>query len=350
MRGREEVNDGVDAAVQVHEADGELQAQFEDPLLGAGGLAEHLRHHELDDVEVVGDEAHDHGHQHHQREQAGSAVVAPLARQRVVPGRPAQLDGDLHVAEEDDGHRPAEAQSGGHQDHDGQREHPLDAVVLHACQPASHAHGHGEPEQGRCLQRRQDPHGRTDELGPPGLTQPDTLVGADHGQVAVHAHARHQVDAWVGVHKEDEGRQPAEPLPERPVEVQQEVGDLSRQGQSEQEVGHWQVDQEDTCRVDLLVLLIGQVKGQDVSQDGKDQEGRVEQRQHHTGHPGRVVGKAGVGVVDEAAWVSRAWSHVIQVLGKTRKLNVVLYLRAAPLNVAVVIPLSRGWLLWPHRL
>ena len=81
-RGREEVNDGVDAAVQVHEADGELQAQFEDPLLGAGGLAEHLRHHELDDVEVVGDEAHDHGHQHHQREQAGSAVVAPLARQR----------------------------------------------------------------------------------------------------------------------------------------------------------------------------------------------------------------------------------------------------------------------------
>lgn len=89
-------------------------------------------------MEVVGDEAQDHSHQHHQREQAGPAVVAPPACQGVVPGHPAQLDSDLHVAEEDIRHRPQKLRAEVTRTMSWQRT-PVDAAALcrSACQPGA---------------------------------------------------------------------------------------------------------------------------------------------------------------------------------------------------------------------
>lgn len=77
------------------------------------------------------------------------------------------------------------------------------------------------------------------------------------------------------------------------------------------------MDQVDTRRVDLLALLTGEAKGEDVPQGTEEEEDRVEQREHHAGHPGGVKRKAEAGIVRDAAWVSCAGSHVTEVPGET---------------------------------
>lgn len=206
---------------------------------------EHLSQHEPDDGEVAGSETHEHGHQHHQGERAGPPVAAFLAPQRVFPGCPAQLQGDLHVTEQYDPRWPTEAYGTGHQDDEGQPEDSLNTVLLHTGRLACHGLGHGDEEQGCRLQRRQGPDSHADEPRSASAAELGAPVGADHSQVTVHAHARHEVDPPVGVHVEDERHQPAEPFTKRPAEVQRVVSDPSRQGQREQEVRHCQLDQVD---------------------------------------------------------------------------------------------------------
>ena len=97
MRGCKEVNDRVNATVHVHEGHRELKGHFESHLLRARWQVACLSHHELDDIEIVRAEAHNHSHQHHQSEQAGPPVVPFVTRHRVILGSPAQLYCYLHV-------------------------------------------------------------------------------------------------------------------------------------------------------------------------------------------------------------------------------------------------------------
>lgn len=286
----EEVDDGVDAAVEVHERHSDLQGHLEGLLLTAGRLVEDLPDHELDDVEVVGTEAEQDGQQHHQDDGEGPAVVPVLHRQWILLGRLAELKVDPHIAHQDDAHGQEEAEHAGPQEQVGQLGNLLEVEVLHARQFVPHPPCHGPQKQRRCLQEHQRPDEDADAPGAAHLPNPAGVPGAHHGDVAVHAYAGHEVDAHIGVHVEDEGCGPAEPVPEGPVKLQDVVGDPARQCQGEEGIGEGQVHQVEVGGVEfLLPPLEGDAEGQDVPAGAEHQQGGVEEGEGDFGREVVVV-------------------------------------------------------------
>lgn len=290
----EEVDDGVNAAVEVHECHGDLQRHLEGLLLMARWLVEDLPDHELDDVDVVGAEAKQEGQQHHQDDCEGPMVVPIPHCQWVLLGGLAELEVDPHIAHQDDAHRQEEAEHTGHQEQVGQLGNLLEVEVLHTCQLVTHPARHG-PQQERCrLQEHQEPDEGADSPGTADPAGPARVPGAHHSDVAVHADAGHEVDAHVGVHVEDKGGDPAEPIPKGPVKLQDVVGDPARQRQCEEGVGQSQVHQVEVGGVEfLLPTLEGDAEGQDVSAGAEHQQGSVEEGEGDLGREVMVMHIAG---------------------------------------------------------
>ncbi|TNN68912.1 hypothetical protein EYF80_020773 [Liparis tanakae] len=298
---REEVDEGIQTGVEVHQAHGDVQRHLEGREVGAVGAGRQLADHVLQEVDVVGAEAH-HEHQGHAADHAdGLAAAAGLVRQVVALGRGVQLGAQDGVAHQDGHHWNDVTQEDGADQYGGDVVHPLEVGVLHAGDEAVRLPvGHRHADEGEGLRQHQQPDAHADVAHVAHFPESGEAQRQHHSDEAVHAEAGHEVDAGVGVDVEDESRDLARRLAQRPVEAQGVVDDPHGQREGEEDVGDDQVEGVQGGGVHLLHVGADDVEGEAVPEQPHQEHHAVEERHEHLGVvPVGVQGVTG-GVV--AGW------------------------------------------------
>ena len=240
----QEVQDGVNAAVDAGQRPGDLVSEVDDveepavQLQNTGGVVERPR-------DVERDEAHGEHHQHHDDELDGFLMrgVALLAAGQSTPG-PAQGPRHQEVAHHYDHERDAEQQ---HHDNRAVVHILVEGLLAGGvvAQGVVVPPGRGdENEVGHQAHAHHAPHHAAHQVGVARLHQRHGLDGVADAQVAVHADAREEEDAAVEVDVEEEAHYLAGGQPEGPVAAVGVVVDEGGQGEDVQEVGQGEVEHE----------------------------------------------------------------------------------------------------------
>lgn len=239
--GGEVVDEGVKAAVEGGDAQGDGVHGPGKPLQGAvgDGLGAHERVQEQDGV--VGDEAHDeNGHVHDDHLQHFLLVRPNLGQGGRLPQSPENQRGAGEVEQQgdDESHHLDEYGDLGQVGFPDPFGEPFEAGG------AGVGHVGGGEERGRdSTAEDQDPNASTDDGRVPPGADGAGAEGVHDGQEAIHADAGEEQHAPVDVGEERRARDLAQAVPEGPVPVEV-VKNLEGQGEDEKQVRHRQVGHE----------------------------------------------------------------------------------------------------------
>ena len=243
MISSQEVEEGVDAAVDTGQRAGDLVGEVDHVEHGAVGVQ-----HPVGVVEgardVEGYEAKSENHQHHHDQLDGLPAGGGrplLAGGQAAPG-PAQRPRHQAVAHHDDRKGDAEEK---HHDRRAVRHVPLEVlrasgVVAHRV-PVTLGDGH-EGQVGRQARRDRRPRQAARHVGVPGLHLGDGADRVADAEVAVDANAGEEEDAAVQIGVEEEADDLAESHAEGPVASVAVVVDEGGQGEHVEHVRQSQVE------------------------------------------------------------------------------------------------------------
>lgn len=214
----------------------------------------------------------------------GLAVPARLVRQMVVLGYELKSIAKERVAHKDGHHGDDVTDDHGPDQYTGDVLDSLEVRVFHTGDVAVVllvAHGH--VQQGQGLRQDQQPHPQANVAHLADLPELGEPQRRHHGDEAVHAQAGHEVDSGVGVNVEDQARDLAGGLAQRPVEAHGVVGDPERQREREEDVRDDQVEGVQGGGVDLLQVGTDHVERQAVAKQPHEEHHAVDQRHEDPG-------------------------------------------------------------------